>query len=170
MTVSHELRTPLNAILGWADLLERRPETSLLQRGLPVIKRNALAQARVVDDLLDVASIEAGKMRLEPRATDLRPILSHAIDVVRPASEAKRITILSTDDDAPAIVLGDPVRLQQILWNLLSNAVKFTPDGGTVCVSTRIARERVCLEVLTPVSGLSPGFCRRSSNGSLRAT
>jgi signal transduction histidine kinase len=157
-TVSHELRTPLNAILGWADVLERRPEPALLTRGLPIIKRNALAQARVVDNLLDVAGIEAGRMQLEARPTDLRPILAEAIEVVRPASQAKHITIVSTAGDPGAIVLGDPVRVHQILWNLLSNAVKFTPDGGTVGVSLRIVGERVCLEVSDSGIGIEPGF------------
>jgi signal transduction histidine kinase len=157
-TVSHELRTPLNAILGWADVLERRPEPALIQRGLPVIKRNALAQARVVDNLLDLSSIEVGQTRLESRATNLRAIVAQAIEVARPAGNAKRITIVSTGDEAPAVVFGDPARLRQILWNLLSNAVKFTPDGGTVRVGTRVVGERVCLDVSDSGIGIEPGF------------
>jgi CheY-like chemotaxis protein len=159
--VSHELRTPLNAILGWAELLERRPDPAMLQRGLLVIKRNALAQARVVADLLDVSSIEAGKMRIETQLTDLRVIVSNAIDVVRPAAEAKRISIVLTGDETPAIVLGDPDRLQQIVWNLLSNAMKFTPEGGTVHVSTLASPERVRFEVSDNGIGIDSAFLSR---------
>jgi signal transduction histidine kinase len=163
MTVSHELRTPLTAILGWVDLLDGRLDLALLPHGLQVIKRNALAQARLVEDLLDASSIETGKMRLITRPTDLRLVLFNALEVVRPAIEAKKISIVTTGDESPAIVLGDPGRLQQILWNLLSNAVKFTPDGGTVRVDSRISETRVRLEVSDNGSGIDPGFLSRIS-------
>jgi signal transduction histidine kinase len=85
------------------------------------------------------------------------------LEIVRPAIEAKKISIVTTGDEAPAIVLGDPGRLQQILWNLLSNAVKFTPDGGTVRVDSRISETRVRLEVSDNGSGIDPGFLSRIS-------
>jgi signal transduction histidine kinase len=163
MTVSHELRTPLTAILGWADLLEGRPDPALVQRGLQVIKRNALAQTRLVGDLLDTSNIETGKMRLTTRPTDLRLVLFNVLEVVRPAAEAKNISIVTTGDEAPAIVLGDHRRLQQIMWNLLSNAVKFTPDGGTVRVDSQTSETRVRLEVSDNGSGIDPGFLSRVS-------
>jgi CheY-like chemotaxis protein len=159
--VSHELRTPLNAILGWVELLQRRPDSAMVQRGLPVIRRNALAQARVVEDLLDVSSIEAGKMRVEARLTDLRIVVSNAIEVVQPAAEAKRIAIVETGGATPAIVLGDPDRLQQIVWNLLANAMKFTPEGGTVHVSTVASAERVRFEVSDNGIGIEAAFLSR---------
>jgi CheY-like chemotaxis protein len=159
--VSHELRTPLNAILGWVELLQQRPDSAMVQRGLPVIRRNALAQARVVEDLLDVSSIEAGKMRVEARLTDLRIVVSNAIEVVQPAAEAKRIAIVETGGTMPAIVLGDPDRLQQIVWNLLANAMKFTPEGGTVHVSTVASAERVCFAVSDNGIGIDAAFLSR---------
>ena len=158
MTVSHELRTPLNAILGWADILERNVDPALVQRGLPVIKRNAVAQVRVIDDLLDVATIATGQMRLDMRPTDLQSVVTNAIEVVQPAARARNISIVSTGVDAATVVLGDPVRLHQVIWNLLSNAVKFTPEGGTVYVVAHVARERVRLEVSDSGVGIESRF------------
>jgi signal transduction histidine kinase len=159
-TVSHELRTPLNTILGWADMLEKRPDQELLLKGLPVIKRNALAQARVVDNLLDMSRIDAGGMRIETRLTDLHGAVSNAIEVVQPAAEAKRVSITRNGDDAPAIILADPLRLQQILWNLLSNAIKFTPAEGVVRVEIRTSADWVRLIVADTGIGIQPGFLK----------
>lgn len=155
--VSHELRTPLNSILGWADLLERDTSPALLHRGLPVIKRNALAQEQVIKSLLDASSIDAGHLRLETRATDLGLVVRTALEIVRPAAGAKRLSIVSTGE-GPAIVLGDPARLQQVVWNLLANAVKFTPEGGTIYVHLLSSGGRVRLEVSDDGIGIAPEF------------
>ena len=133
-TVSHELRTPLNAMLGWAQVLQslapEKPEK--LRHGLATIVRNAKLQAQLIDDLLDVSRIVAGKMRLELRPVELVPVIEAAVEAIRPAADAKRIRLLRHLDPATGPVAGDPARLQQVVWNLLSNAVKFTPAGGQV--------------------------------------
>jgi PAS domain S-box-containing protein len=134
-TLSHELRTPLSPILAWSDLLRRHlvpPEQA--DRGLAAIARNAAAQARLIDELLDVSRIVSGKLRLELHPLDLAPIILDAIDGIRPAAEAKGIRIETAIDANGCRVLGDPDRLRQVMWNLLSNAVKFTPAGGRIDV------------------------------------
>jgi len=136
-TVSHELRTPLNAMLGWAELLrERRLESPAAQdRAYAAIANNARRQAQLIEDLLDMSRIVAGKVRLEPRLTDPAPVIQAAIEAVLPSAEAKAITIDVAVPSGRFMVLADPARLQQIAWNLLSNAVKFTPSGGRVWVT-----------------------------------
>ena len=156
-TVSHELRTPLNAIMGWSDILARQPNLELMRRAVPVIRRNALAQARMVGDLLDVSSASAGKLRLDPAPTDLRSVVDNAADAVRPEAEAKNLTLTVTGEPS-AIVHGDAARLQQIAWNLLSNAVKFTPDGGAVTVSVATTDHSATVEVTDTGVGIDPVF------------
>jgi PAS domain S-box-containing protein len=132
-TVSHELRTPLNAILGWAQILRKAPrEQEDLEQGILTIERNAKAQAQLVDDLLDVSRIVAGKLRLEFKPVDLPHVIDAAIEGVRPAANAKGVKISRVFDSHVGPVSGDADRLQQVVWNLLSNAVKFTPRGGNV--------------------------------------
>ena len=136
--VSHELRTPLNAILGWAELLRdgRLPDAKR-DRASHAIYDSAKRQAYLIDELLDVARIMSGKLRLERSTVDLTEIVSGAIGAVQPAIEAKNIDIVV--DAAPSLsaIYGDGARLQQITWNLLSNAVKFTPEGGSVRIQLR---------------------------------
>jgi signal transduction histidine kinase/CheY-like chemotaxis protein len=134
-TVSHELRTPLNAILGWADMLRtHRIEDTMRSRASESIYENARQQARMIDELLDVARIVSGKLRLERSSVDLEQVVHAAIEVVQAAAEAKHVTIELDADPSIRGVYGDGSRLQQIVWNLLSNAVKFTEDGGRVQV------------------------------------
>jgi hypothetical protein len=138
-TLSHELRTPLSPILAWSDLLRRHalsPEQT--DRGLAAIARNAAAQARLVDELLDVSRIVSGKLRLDLRPLDLAPVVAEAIEVTRHSAETKGVEIETAVELVPCKVMGDPDRLRQVAWNLLSNAVKFTPPGGRV----RVALER----------------------------
>ncbi len=136
--VSHELRTPLNAILGWADLLRAgKLDDSKRDRASQAIFDSAKRQAQLIDELLDVARIMSGKLRLERTPVDLAAIVSAAIEVVQPAIEAKHINVVVDADEAIGTVYGDSARLQQVAWNLLSNAVKFTPEGGTVRVELR---------------------------------
>lgn len=139
-TMSHELRTPLNAILGWATLLRRGPrDEKSIDRALATIERNARAQARLIEDVLDVSRIISGKLRLDLRRVDMNSIARAAVDVVRPAAEAKRVRLdVDLAPDEVENLVGDADRLQQVVWNLLSNAVKFTPPGGTV--SLRVER------------------------------
>jgi signal transduction histidine kinase len=132
-TLSHELRTPLNAILGWAHLLRSsRLDEAAMTHGLEVIERSTRAQARLIDDLLDESRILTGKLRLERRPVDLAPVVEAAVDAVRPALEAKGVTLAVALDRHAGVVQGDATRLQQVVWNLLSNAAKFTAPGGRV--------------------------------------
>jgi PAS domain S-box-containing protein len=133
-TLSHELRTPLHSMLGWISLLRvgsLSPEKR--ERALETIDRNARSQAQLIEDLLDVSAIMAGKLRLEVIPLDVRSVVEAALDTVRPAAEAKSLRLQATLASGCS-VMGDAGRLQQIVWNLLSNAVKFTPRGGRVQV------------------------------------
>ena len=163
-TVSHELRTPLNAILGWADMMEKDHSPALLGRALPAIKRNGLAQERVIESLLEVSRIDAGLLQLDTQAADLRLVVNSAIEIVRPAAEAKNLSIVSTGE-GPAIVLGDPARLRQVLWHLLSNAVKFTPTGGAVRVDLHSPGKMVRLEVSDDGIGMASEFIPHAFSG-----
>ena len=135
-TLSHELRTPLNAILGWTRLLRAGavPEDGR-DRALEKVERNAQAQTRLVEDLLEVSRITTGKLRLDLRSTDLAAIVNAAVESVRVAAEVREVAVHTSGLDRRLPAIGDPDRLQQIVWNLLSNAVKFTPPGGRVAVS-----------------------------------
>ena len=134
-TVSHELRTPLNAVVGWSRLLRSgKLDNDGMTHAVDVIERNAAAQRQIIEDLLDVSRIVAGKLRISTQPVDLLLVIHAAIDAVQPAAEAKEIKI-STHVEAPdLIVKADVERLQQVFWNLLSNAVKFTPHGGLIDV------------------------------------
>jgi len=147
-TLSHELRTPLNAVLGWTRIVLTREETNPQNvRALQIIERNAAAQAAMIDDILDVARIVSGKLRLETAPADLMQVALAAVDVIAPAAAAKRITVRTELEDAVPTVLGDSGRLQQIVWNLLSNAVKFSDAGGEIVVRLGTAGDRVRLSV-----------------------
>ncbi|HYN21877.1 MAG TPA: response regulator [Thermoanaerobaculia bacterium] len=137
-TLSHELRTPLNAILGWAQVLRSgKVDEPTTARALEAIERNSRAQAQLISDLLDVSRIITGKLRLEQKPLDLPRIIEAALESVRPAADAKSIRLRVTVDRAIGPLVGDPDRLQQVVWNLLSNAIKFTPQGGSVEVQLR---------------------------------
>jgi signal transduction histidine kinase/ActR/RegA family two-component response regulator len=157
-TLSHELRTPMNAVLGWARVLRSTAaDEPTRERGLESIERNARAQARLIEDLLEISRIVTGKLRLQVREVDLAAIVDTAVDIVRPAALAKRLRLDADIDVRPAMTLGDPDRLQQVIWNLLSNAVKFTPPDGQV--SVRLARKNgLVLTVQDSGSGIEPKF------------
>ena len=158
-TLSHELRTPLNAILGWTKLLRGKalPAESV-DRALEKVERNAQAQARLVEDLLEVSRITTGKLRLEVRAFDLVALAATAIDTIRPAAEARGITIERRFESSSLPTAGDPDRLQQVIWNLLSNAVKFTPPGGTVTLTLTRRGEVDEMSVSDTGIGIEPAF------------
>jgi len=139
-TLSHELRTPLNAILGWAGMLQRgTSDADTLRRGLEAIERNARAQGKLIEDLLDMSRIVAGTVRLDVQPVDPVKVIDAALATVHPAAVAKQIELRVDLARGLGEVRGDPMRLQQVLWNLLSNAVKFTPTKGRVAVG--LARE-----------------------------
>jgi PAS domain S-box-containing protein len=145
-TVSHELRTPLQAILGYATML-RRDSTRDPTQALDAIIRNATAQARLIDDILDVSRIISGKLRLSIARVDLASVIRAAADAVRPAAEAKRIELAVSTGGDLGYLDADPDRLQQIVWNLVSNAVKFTREGGRVEVAARRTGEAATITV-----------------------
>jgi signal transduction histidine kinase len=156
--LSHELRTPLNSILGWMRLLRSgRLEPAETGSALDTVGRNAEVLARLVDDLLDVSRIITGKLGIDTRPADLTAAVRAAVEVVRPAAEAKRIRVESVLE-ASLVVNGDPPRLQQVAWNLLSNAVKFTPPGGTVRVTLRRDGPRAELIVADNGQGIPRDF------------
>lgn len=158
-TVSHELRTPLTAILGWSRMLEGEPLGSeMAGRAIETIKRNAKAQAQIIDDILDVSRIITGNLYLDLHPIELESVLEASVNVVRPTADAKRIEIELSLDQEPIAVSGDANRLQQVFWNLLSNAVKFTPAGGKVTVKLRRDDSQVMVEVTDTGSGISPAF------------
>jgi len=157
-TLSHELRTPLNAILGWTAMLRHgQVDESRVAKALEVVERNAKAQAQLIEDVLDMARIITGKLRLEMRPALLGPIVEAAVDAIRPAADTKSIRLRVTAGPVPPIH-GDPTRLQQVLWNLLSNAVKFTPAGGEIAVSLRLVDSQAMLAVSDTGPGLAPDF------------
>jgi PAS domain S-box-containing protein len=136
-TLSHELRTPLNAVYGWARILRMRQLDGKTAHAVEVIERNAEAQIRLIEDVLDVSRIMTGKMTLAMESLDLRAILGATLDTVRPAMHAKRVRLeVHLSDDVPP-VSADPHRLQQVFWNVLSNAVKFTGIDGQITVALR---------------------------------
>ncbi|HEY4957702.1 MAG TPA: ATP-binding protein [Caldimonas sp.] len=152
-TLSHELRTPLTAILGWAKvLLLKRDDAASRERGLAAIARNAKAQARLIDDLLDMNRIVSGKLRLEVQPTDVASVVEAAVEAARPSAEAKGISLHTVLDPLAGPVSGDPNRLQQVVWNLLSNAVKFTPRNGKIEV--RLERIDSHLEITVRDDGI----------------
>jgi signal transduction histidine kinase len=152
MTVSHELRTPLTAIAGWSRMLVDGMVSEDKKDGaLRTIERNAQAQKRLIEDLLDVAGIMAGKLRLDIRAIAVADVIHSAVDAVLPAANAKGVKLDSAVDSNVGTISADPERLQQIVWNLLSNAVKFTPADGRV--SLAVARRNQALHVTVSDTG-----------------
>ena len=159
-TVSHELRTPLNAIVGWSNLLVNNAlDAKSAQNAIETINRNAKAQQQIIEDLLDVSRIITGKLVLELQETELEQVIRTALESVRPAAETKHIKIKSSFGQVDDIVLGDPDRLQQIMWNLLSNAIKFTPDEGEIEVRLENPdAAHVEIRVSDTGQGISPEF------------
>ena len=158
-TVSHELRTPLSPILAWSRMLRQGTlGEEKARRALEVIERCARSQAQLVEDLLDVSRIISGKFRLEVRPVPLAPVVQAAVEVVRPAAEAKGLELQAVLDPEVGAVAGDPERLKQVVWNLASNAVKFTPKGGRVEVRLARVEGHVAITVRDTGQGIRPDF------------
>jgi PAS domain S-box-containing protein len=158
-TLSHELRTPLNAILGWTRLLRlARGDSAKVDRAVEVIERNARAQQQLVQDLLDLSAIVAGKVTLQAEPVDLARVVETAVDSLRVPVEAKAVAIDLDLRAAGVRVAGDPDRLQQIVWNLISNAIKFTPAGGCVSISLVRDASQVRVVVADTGKGIRPEF------------
>ncbi len=155
--VSHELRSPLNAITGWASLLQTgRLTAEQAHRAVETIQRNAQMQNQMIADLLDVSRIVSGRLRLDIRPFRLIDVIEAAIEVVRPAAEAKGIRLQTFLDPAAGPVAGDPDRLQQVITNLLSNSIKFTPKGGRVQVQLHRVNSHVEILVTDTGEGIAP--------------
>ena len=158
-TLSHELRTPLNAILGYACMLRTDSiAAEKRQRAIEVIERNAVAQNRLIEDLLDMSRITTGKVRLDPTTIPVISVLREALEGVKPAADAKKISLDIDFDPFAGAVMADTTRLQQVFWNLVTNAVKFTPEGGRVTVSLRRTATNVEIVVSDSGRGISPTF------------
>jgi PAS domain S-box-containing protein len=161
-TASHELRTPLNAILGWTLTLRRNKIDVEVDRGLAIVERNARAQAKLIEDVLDVSRIVSGKLSLHLGPTSVAAAARAAMETITPAAEAKGITLIADIGAEPLTITADADRLQQVIWNLLSNSVKFTPkdgrvwlrvarDGSDVCVTVKDDGEGIRRELLTAI-------------------
>jgi PAS domain S-box-containing protein len=158
-TLSHELRTPMNAITGWSQLLaEGNLAPDVVTQAIESVHRNAQAQNRIIDDILDMSRIITGRMGLDVAPVELEPIVRDAIGALRLAAEAKRIQVEASLSPSAGLVSGDAVRLRQVVWNLLSNAIKFTPTGGRVIVD--LARGGAFAEIRVRDSGIGidPAF------------
>lgn len=161
-TLSHELRTPLTSLLGWSSVLrEARRDEKVLSQGLEAIDRNARVQAQLIDDLLDVSRIVSGKLNLDVRPLDISSITRAAINVVRPAADAKGITLDYWSEPGLGAISADSARLQQIIWNLLSNAVKFTPHGGKISVRLEQEGSDARVTIQDTGQGIDPEFLPR---------
>jgi PAS domain S-box-containing protein len=158
-TVSHELRTPLTAMLGWARLLRSgKLDESGFIRALQTIERNAMAQARLIEDLLNASRIITGKLQLDIQQIDLASVIDAAINAVRPTADAKNIKLKVLVEPGVGQITGDPTRLQQVVWNLVSNSIKFTPNGGRVETRLESINSQVEITVSDSGQGISPDF------------
>ncbi|MGF1479312.1 MAG: response regulator [Cyanophyceae cyanobacterium] len=157
--LSHELRTPLNPIVGWTSLLRKgNVSAEQTERALETIERNAQLQTQLIDDLLDISRILRGKLQLQSLPLKLPPIIEAAIETVRLAAQAKSIQIVTNYQSREETILGDPDRLQQVVWNLLTNAVKFTPAGGQITVQLFKRDSRMTLQVVDTGNGIDQQF------------
>ncbi len=157
--VSHELRTPLNAIVGWVQILTTATANErTLAKAIASIERNARAQTRVIEDLVDVSRIAAGTLNIRVAPVSLREVVEAALDTLRGAAEARAIDTRVTLPADACIVHGDRDRLQQVVWNLLSNAIKFTPEGGAMAVELAIDRRHFTVAVTDSGIGIEPSF------------
>jgi CheY-like chemotaxis protein len=154
-TLSHELRTPINAIMGWGQILQSgMADPARTAHAIDAIVRNAAAQARLIEDLLDLSRIISGKLRLDVELVDLGAVVGAAALTIEPAAQVKGLRLQSVIEEG-ARVYGDRQRLQQAVWNLLSNAVKFTPRGGSVQTHVRRVGSHVEISVSDTGDGIA---------------
>jgi signal transduction histidine kinase len=157
--VSHELRTPLSAILGWSRMIGGgKLDAETFTRAIESIERNAQAQTRLIEDLLDISRITTGKLRLNVRPVELAAVIESAVDAIQQAAEAKGVSLRSTIAPKAGLISADPDRLQQIVWNLLSNAIKFTPRGGRVEIRLGRVGGQIEITVSDTGLGIAPEF------------
>lgn len=158
-TLSHELRTPLTPVVGWIKLLRSGTlDEKSVSQALDAIERNAWLQSRLIDDLLDTSRIATGKLHFEPKPTDLNVVVKAAVDTVRNSAASRNIDLSMSLHPAGLVVMGEPVRLQQIAWNLVSNAIKFTDPGGKVTVTTGLNGNQAYITVVDTGIGIPGEF------------
>ncbi len=160
-TLSHELRNPLNVVIGYAEILRRSEEfqgNTFVLKAAETIRRNALAQAQLVSDLLDLSRLQMGKLSLNRQPVSLSTVISDAIETVRTEATAKRISLDVSLSKEVVVVEGDPIRLAQIAWNLLNNAIKFTPADGKVRINLSCEGDYSVLAVEDSGQGIAPEF------------
>ena len=158
-TLSHELRTPLTPVVGWIKLLRSGAlDEKSVSQALDAIERNAWLQSRLIDDLLDTSRIATGKLHFEPKPTDLNAVVKAAVDTVLASAAARNIELSISLWPTSLVVMGEPVRLQQIAWNLVSNAIKFTDPGGKVRITTGLSGTQAHLEVVDTGVGIPTEF------------
>ncbi len=156
-TLSHELRTPLTSGYGWIKLLAKTRDPELLETGLNALEQSLVNQIKLIDDLLDVSRIVAGKIFVELQPLDLKGVIEAAVETVQPAAQAKNIT-LESRLDVLLPVEGDSARLKQVIWNLLTNAIKFTPAGGRVEVDAHVRGTSAVVVIRDTGEGIDPQF------------
>ncbi|MEA2462412.1 MAG: hypothetical protein QOJ98_159 [Acidobacteriota bacterium] len=157
--ISHELRTPMTSILGWTRMLALGAlDEETRREALDALERSTLAQAKLIEDLLDESRIASNKLRLELRGLDLRTVLANAISAARPGADAKSIELSLECGEGSYDVFGDPSRLQQAIGNLIANAIKFTPEGGRVSVRLGSDGESGLIEVTDTGRGIAPSL------------
>ncbi|HZR82009.1 MAG TPA: ATP-binding protein [Candidatus Binatia bacterium] len=155
--VSHELKTPLAATLGWLRVL-RSGKGEHAERAIQAMQRSIQVQARLIDDLLDISRIATGRLHLDVRAVNLADTVAAAVDMVRPAADAKGVRLDVALSAVADEVHGDPDRIQQIVWNVLDNAVKFTEAGASVSVALAQVGPQVEIVVRDTGRGIAPDF------------
>ncbi|MBD2561995.1 MULTISPECIES: hybrid sensor histidine kinase/response regulator [Nostoc] len=157
--LSHELRTPLNSVLGWSKMLRTRKfDEKTTNHALETIERNAKLQTQLIEDLLDVSRILQGKLNLNICPVSLVMVVEAALETVQLAAQAKSIQMKTIFDPTLEQVMGDPNRLQQVVWNLLSNAVKFTPTGGRVEIRLMQVGNQAQIKISDTGKGISSEF------------
>ncbi len=158
-TLSHELRTPMTAVLGWARMMKMGGLSESERReAVDAVEKSASVQMQLIEDILDMSRIMAGKMSMAPAPVDLRTITEAVLSAVRPTADVKGIEIVTRDSSELPPVLGDGNRLQQVIWNLLTNAIKFTSRGGTIVVSVANDQDTVTVTVRDTGAGIDPKF------------
>jgi len=157
--LSHELRTPLNAMAGWASLLkEGKLDAAMTARAVETIDRNVKIQAHLISDILDISRMTSGRLELKKEPVQVASVVDGALDTMRPAAEARKVALERDVDNLSGPVVGDPDRLQQIVWNLLSNAIKFAPEKGQVTVRITQAGSSARILVEDDGPGIDPEF------------
>ena len=157
--LSHELRTPLSAIVGWAHMLRTSElDEATRARAIETIDRNAKLQNQLIEDILDVSRIVAGKFHVERRSVDLAKVVEAARDTVAPMAASRKVELAVSAGAPSLLTIGDPDRLQQVAWNLLSNAIKFSPPGARVTIELARRAEFFEMTVRDLGAGIDPAF------------